>query len=426
MQTTEKHLHRRQGTYYLKRRVPVEYRGVEPKVTIWKSLKTDSLSEAKLKALRIWDELTAMWEAKLAGRSEDAIVRFDAVQALARKKGFTYLPLDQVIQLDQKAFYDRVLSITENDGKLDLAEARAILGVEPPPGINISTALELYWGLSRDKAFGKSPDQLRRWKNPRKKTIQNFITLVGDKDISEITRADMLEFRTWWLDRIEFEGLTANSATKDFNHLRSILRTVNEMKELGLNLPFDKLSIQETKRPKRPGFSDHWIRDVLLKPGALEGLNAQARAIFIIMINTGARLSEIANLKREHIALNEPIPYMHITPVDRQLKTISSERKIPLLGCSLDAAESFPDGFPRYRDKPSLSATINSFLRENGLKETPEHTAYSLRHSFEDRLRQAHVDEKVRKRLFGHSVGRIDYGEVSLSESAEAIGKIAF
>lgn len=42
------------------------------------------LSEAKFKALRIGDELIAMWEAKLAGRSEDVIVRFGAVQALVR------------------------------------------------------------------------------------------------------------------------------------------------------------------------------------------------------------------------------------------------------------------------------------------------------------------------------------------------------
>ena len=42
-----------------------------------------------------------------------------------------------------------------------------------------------------------------------------------------------------------------------------------------------------------------------------------------------------------------------------------------------------PDGFSRYRDKSSnLSATLNKYLLENGLRPTKNHTVYSLRHSF--------------------------------------------
>lgn len=44
------------------------------------------------------------------------------------------------------------------------------------------------------------------------------------------------------------------------------------------------------KRTRRP-FSDGWIRDRLLKAGALDGLNADARHILPGMINTGARPS---------------------------------------------------------------------------------------------------------------------------------------
>jgi hypothetical protein len=34
-----------------------------------------------------------------------------------------------------------------------------------------------------------SEGQLRRWRNPRKKAIVNLVELIGDKPISEITRA---------------------------------------------------------------------------------------------------------------------------------------------------------------------------------------------------------------------------------------------
>jgi hypothetical protein len=72
--------------------------------------------------------------------------------------------------------------------------------------------------------------------------------------------------------------------------------------------------------------------------------------------------------------------------VTRALKTKHSKRIIPLVGVSLEAFGAFPNGFPRYADNPTLSATINKYLRENGLLETAEHFLYSLRHSFEDRM----------------------------------------
>ena len=70
-----------------------------------------------------------------------------------------------------------------------------------------------------------------------------------------------------------------------------------------------------------------------------------------------------------------------------------------------------PQGFPRYRDKPGLSATINKFMRENGLMETPAHTVYGLRHSFEDRQLAAGVDERIRRDLMGHALTHERYGK---------------
>ncbi|WP_366942749.1 hypothetical protein [uncultured Paracoccus sp.] len=47
---------------------------------------------------------------------------------------------------------------------------------------------------------------------------------------------------------------------------------------------------------QRPPFSSGWIQDKLLAQGALDGLNEEARAILLAMVNTGGRPSEIANL----------------------------------------------------------------------------------------------------------------------------------
>jgi integrase len=54
---------------------------------------------------------------------------------------------------------------------------------------------------------------------------------------------------------------------------------------------------------------------------------------------------------------------------------------------------------------------INKFLRENKLLESDRHTLYGLRHSFEDRCLRAKIDERVRRDLMGHALGRQRYGE---------------
>jgi integrase len=184
------------------------------------------------------------------------------------------------------------------------------------------------------------------------------------------------------------------------------------MKRLNLVLPLSDLSFKEGEQEQRPPFSDEWIKKKILVPGALAGLNQDARCILLAMINTGARPSEIASLTRVQIRLDVNVPHISIEPVDRQLKSANAKRKIPLCGISLEAMRASPDGFPRYQDSSaSLSATVNKYLRHNGLMETPKHTLYGLRHSFEDRMLAAGIDERIRRDLMGHALDRERYGK---------------
>ena len=144
---------------------------------------------------------------------------------------------------------------------------------------------------------------------------------MGNKEIANITRDDMLDFRQHWLDRIEAGEVTANSANKDLIHLGDVLKTVNMMKRLGLSLPLGELSFKEGEKLTRPPFSEDWIRTRLLAPGALDGLNGQARALLLGMINTGYRPSEGAALTAETIRLDCDVPHISIEPEGRQLKS---------------------------------------------------------------------------------------------------------
>jgi integrase len=411
----------------LYKRVPKRYELVEPRKFVWLSLHTDSMSEALSKEGPAWEQMVAGWEARLAGDAADAEQRFNAARELAELRGFRYLRADKVAKLPTEELLARIDAVPMRNGKPDLQEAAALLGGAREPEITVTRALALYWELAREKTIGKSADQLRKWRNPRLKAVRTFIDVVGDKVLSEITGDDMLDFRAWWLDRIENEGLTPGSANKDLIHLGDVLKTVNRMKRLNLVLPLSDLSFKEGEQVPRPPFSTAWISDRILASGALTGLNEDARGILLAMINTGARPSELAALTPAQIHLGGKVPHISIEPVERQLKSANARRVIPLCGISLAALRACPEGFPRYRgSSASLSATVNKYLRYHGLMETPQHTLYGLRHSFEDRMLAAGVDERIRRDLMGHALDRERYGKgASLEHLQELIQAIA-
>jgi integrase len=319
----------------------------------------------------------------------------------------------------------RIEAVVNKRGEIDMREAEALLGGVPVPALSVSDALDEFWKIEAIRFKGKSEDQIRRAKNPRIKAIENFVKAVGNRPYLEVTTADLQAFKRWWKDRVIAEGLSHDSANKDFTYLTSTLRAVAtdagvfekiQWTTKGLALPKDE--------PKtRKAFSTAWISDKLLAPGALDGLNGEARAILLGTVNTGYRPSEGAGLTAAQIRLDANVPHIRIEPVGRTLKTAASRRVIPLLGVSLEAFRAYPNGFPRYANSPSLTDTLNKFMREKGLLESEEHTLYGLRHSFEDRMLSAGIDERIRRDLMGHSLRRERYGEGASLEQLAALLK---
>ena len=415
-------------TYFLRMRVPKRFAEVETRKQVYVSLKTDSASEAKNRAARAWQEMLNGWEAQLAGDFKLADHLFAEAKKEAQRLGFAYKPAAEVAQLPMAELAKRIRAASEGP-----ETARAALGLAPPPTITVSAALELFWEVSTDKVINKTPDQVRRWKNPRKKANAIFIEAVGDKPISGITAEDMLLFREHLINRVADGQITMQSANKDLTHFIGTIKTVNRMKKLDINLPFSDLALKGGRAKKRQPFSKTWIQEKLLVPGALDGLNPQARNLLLMMINSGARPSELAGLKIDHLDLTGEIPMMSFMPEGRQLKNDHSERRVPLHGVSLNAARDalgVAKGdklFPAYFGRDKVSDTINKFMRENGLKESETTTLYSLRHSFEDRLIEAGVADRVRADLFGHALQRERYGEGGGDEMRyQAIKAVSF
>jgi len=414
----------RGDSWHMRKRVPIRFRRVEDRTHVWISLRTDSRGEAERKAPEVWSQMLDAWEAKLAGNTEDAEARYAAARDLAASRGFRYLDAVQVAKLPVEDILKRVQFVTDAKGRVDKLEAEAMLGGARKPAITVSKAFDLFYVDAADRVAGMSADQIRRHRAARARAVKHFIQVIEDKDIGEISTRDMFDFKTWWLERIVDEGLKRDTANKDFSYLMAMWRAVAQARDIDLQFQSRGLQFQGVeKEATRPPFSTAWLRDTLL-PG-LGRLNKEARIITLMMVNTGARPSELAALTGPRIVLDAPIPFVKVEPEGRKVKSVYADRAIPLVGISLEAARQCPEGFPTYNDNPGLSATVNKFMAENGLRETPNHTMYSIRHSFESRMIRADFPERIKADLMGHRLKRERYGEVGMDQMRDWLEKIA-
>ena len=132
-----------------------------------------------------------------------------------------------------------------------------------------------------------------------------------------------------------------------------------------------------------------------------------------LQINTGCRLAEIVGLSKNDINLENAPPYITIRSHPwRRLKSITSERFIPLVGASLWAAQRALENcdgqfiFSRYitsdfknNKATHASNSLNKWLGTLVIGKT----THSFRHALADRLRNADCPEEVVAEILGHS-----------------------
>ena len=102
----------------------------------------------------------------------------------------------------------------------------------------------------------------------------------------------------------------------------------------------------------------------------------------------------------------------------RSLKTPQSQRKVPLVGQSLWAAQrilqkqTFSFAFPRYNkgkvtNAGSASAALNKWIKREGFG---EYTLHGFRHSLRDRLREAECPSDIADQIGGWSTKNVGQG----------------
>lgn len=427
-----KYLIKAEGRWYFKRRIPALIKEFDSRKIYKVALNTDSKELARQRAYAINTELEAYWQDLINNGEKHETKRFKQAMRVVQQAGFSYLPALAIAKQPLEEIEARVLAIENGTSK----QVEAVLGFIPEQEtnlekkINLEEGLALYWDFAKDKIINKSKDEIRKWKNPRKKAVKNLVNLVGNKAYVDLTRNDLLKLRNWWIGRIENEDKMAQTANKDLIKFKTIVGSLNDNLQLGINIDalFKNITLDEEFEEVRSPFTTEFIQNVLLKDETLSGLHDQGKYIVYAMADTGARIVELVGLTKNDIILDHPIPHILIHPNSKKkLKTNYSKREIPLVGYALDAFKACPNGFGYFFRKPDhLSTTVNKYLRDKKVFPSEQHSLYSLRHSFQDRLTGKKVIDRIQAQLMGHKFQREKYGEgASLEDRYDEIRKIA-
>src|SRR5262249_23620704 len=152
---------------------------------------------------------------------------------------------------------------------------------------------EKYEAATKDEVRDFSPDQLRIWRNGRSRAVERFVEVAGDKPINEVTVDDAIDYVEWWREQGLECGVAPKTANKDIGQLSRMLKEMSIRRRLKLPDFFQGLRLKgEKDRPRIP-YETKFIQERLLANGALAGLNEDARLVFLTMVETGLRPSEI-------------------------------------------------------------------------------------------------------------------------------------
>lgn len=386
------------------------------------ALKTSEEREAIKRAEVYHEYIEHYWKGLVQSSDTDPqLHKYKATVLLAQSYGFAYKTTYELAEVSIEELIKRVSQTTSRQ-----ETTHALLGGVDRPTIKLSNSLTLYWDLTIDRLVNKDDHKIRKWRNPRAASLKNFIAICGDKQLTEITRTDVLSFKEWWRGNIA-TGHSPATANKQLQMTKDILRTVGEhlQLELGTAALFANTKFRQQNR-SRPPFEAQYVQDILLP--SIADLNERDRMVIYAIADTGARESEIFGLRAEDIFLKEPIPYIWIRArKGYSLKTVTSERKIPLVGTALYAFRKHPQGFQHKGNPDVFSSIVNKYLTTKKLRPTPEHSIYSLRHTFKDRLRDIGAPEELIDGLMGHKKKGPQYGRGHKKEATHNwLQKIAY
>lgn len=413
------YLVRRGLFWYFQRWVPVEFRDVDARKIVEQTTKIRIADDphrhrARRRADAINTALETLWRDLAGGKAAGARQRYRQTIMRARRLGFEYREMGEMI--DSRSTLELVKRIEALEARgliADPPSLDAVLGGVEQPKLMCSEMFDEYAKLRAANNKGMSEEQRKKWKHAHTKPLADFLSSLagGDKPFAELTRPDANGLHRWWSARIEEENYNRNTANVEISRVKTMVRRIARHHDLPVAAIFDGLRFESQQSARLP-IDPAMLRKRYVAPGTFDALDPELRRILFVMIETGLSPSETVGLCRDRIHLGGKIPFIALDPPDRRLKTSNRRRDIPLVGVALKALQAQPDGFPMWRDnRVEVSRQLNAYLRAKGLLPTDNHTLYSLRHSFKDRLLDIEAPEYLVDMLMGHTRNKPKYGK---------------
>lgn len=368
-----------------------------------------------------YDELERDAEGEPVG---PGMVALAEAQRLTRARGIA--ADEDSIRRIAKALYATKLKVAETLGMRAegdyspdrLIEAFPIFApAEEKPEPLTSETLLAAWSAERTPAAST----LRSYQGK----FRQLVRVLGFDDLRRLTADDVVKFKEARLK----EGKDPGTVADDVLNMGAVCKWAVGNRKLTSN-PFSGMAPKVNRRgpaPRAP-FDDDEAKRILL---AARKENGFLRWLPWLMCFTGARISELVEMRRRDVRERDGVIILDILPTEtRPLKTPDAQRMIPLHPALI--TEGFlayvgslpanPNGplFPSIQPDPHGSrtgpATTQSgrWLRNTvGIKDAAKAPNHSWRHRMEDELRKVRALPEVQDAITGRRNPRnagADYG----------------
>ena len=399
---------RQNGSYRYKRNVPKKLRPLIGKDTLYRQL-GESYSEAMNALPKVHLEIEQLFAAEEMMPANERALAF--IRAALGEEVADMVVAGQIVEYSEEEYALNELAKTIK-GKLPQEVVRQVYnGKLQSPPMTLDTSLREYAAYKAGEGVRDKDAALRI-----KKLRKDLKSSLGEHklkkgSLAEITRADANAFRDHLLERMK-----PNSVLRNVAVVKAAVNYVITEHSLTIPNVFNGLKIKgvgASVEDRHPLTDEH----IAIATPCYQD-DPLAWALFITLIDTGARLSEIVGLEVQDVDLQERS--ITIKPNNiRGLKTKGSHRTLPLSHRAAETLQehrkSKEDGaiFPKYvrpRGNDAASAMLMKRLRT--IITDQKLTMHSLRHRMKDKLRNTGCPEAISMAILGHGSNTVaaNYG----------------
>ncbi|KVD79292.1 hypothetical protein WI89_29210 [Burkholderia ubonensis] len=288
-------------------------------------------------------------------------------------------------------------------------------------------------------------------KKRTQRALALFEEAVGVIPLADLTKGVGARFVRFLLDE-DARGFIANTAKKYASAINALVEVAIKDDDMGRN-PFDlTIDTAEGSQTREAWTDDELTRmfghylfsDRMGEFRAWHNVTpTDGRAALLILMHTGARIGEIAQLRREDFQIRNGMRAIRITAEAGSVKTKESERGVPLAahlladpwfaqwleGITGGIGPAFPSLHGRERNPgDTLVQWFNKFRRDAELPAGALNGSHKFRHWIRTTLSHHGVTEATADAITGHaaqgSSGRVHYTKTSLSTMLDALNSI--